>query len=289
MTAQLSPPDAPRRVPLRPARRWVLAVGVVLSLAAIAWGVLLMINLLGRTTETTSSTLRPDRPVLTVSAAGGGIRVTGGDVSDVRITTRLTYGWGKPRITQESGPDGIRLDISCPWWTFVCGASYDVVVPRAFEVRADSSGGSVIVRDLSGRLEATSSGGSITASNVTGPVRADSSGGAIILDGAGGPLDLHSSGGGIRATGIRGAEVSAGSSGGGIRLEFATPPDRVTADSSGGGVELLLPAVTGGYDVEASSSGGGRTVDVPTDSASTRKVTARSSGGSVKVLPTDDG
>ena len=48
---------APSRAPLSPARRWVLAVGVVLSVLAIAWGALLLINLLGRTTEDRSGTL----------------------------------------------------------------------------------------------------------------------------------------------------------------------------------------------------------------------------------------
>lgn len=284
MTTQASPPATPVRAPLRPARRWVLGIGVVLSLAAILWGVLVMINLLGRTTETTTTTLPTTRPLLTVSSSGGSIRIAGGDVTEVRVTTTVTYGLGKPRLIQNADPNGLTLDIACPWWSLQCSSAYDIVVPPGFEVRAESSGGSITVRDLTGRLEAHSSGGSITGSDLGGAVRADSSGGSVKLDRASGPLDLHSSGGSVTGTDLRGAEAIADSSGGNVRLRFAVPPERVSADTSGGSVTLELPRVDGGYDVQASADGGGENVQLPTDPTSERKILARSSGGSVTVL-----
>lgn len=286
MTVQATPPAAPARAPLRPARRWVLGVGVVLSLLLILYGVLVMINLLGRTTETTTATLPATRPLLTVSSSGGSIRVGGADVTEVRVTTRLTYGLGKPTLIRTAGPDGVTLDVACPWWSFQCSSSYDIVVPPGFEVRADSSGGSIALRDLTGRVEAHSSGGSINGTDLGGGVRADSSGGSVRLERVGGPLDLHSSGGSVTGTDLRGAEATAESSGGSVRLSFATAPDRVGADSSGGSVVLELPRADGGYDVQASADGGSETVQVPTDPASARKITARSSGGSVSILLT---
>jgi hypothetical protein len=289
MTMQATPPDTPARVPLRPARRWVLGIGAVLSLAAILWGVLLMINLLGRTTETTTTTLGSTRPLLVVSSSGGSVKVGGADVRDVRVTTTLQYGLSKPKVTQVADTDGITLDISCPWWSLVCSTSYDIVVPRGFEVRADSSGGSIAARDLTGRLEARSSGGSISADNLSGGVRADSSGGSVTVTGVDGPVDLHSSGGSVTGTDLHGGEATADSSGGGVRLVFAEPPDRVSADSSGGSVTIALPRVEGAYDVDASASGGSSAVSVPTEPTSERKITARSSGGSVRITLAEGG
>jgi hypothetical protein len=286
-TAPPAPPS--HRMPMRPARRWILGVGAVLSLAAIGYGLLMVINLLGRTSEERTATLPTTGQRLVVDSSGGSIRVTGGDVPDVRITTKLTYGLAEPKLVQEAGPDGIRLDSSCAWWSFICSTSYEVVVPPGFEVRAASSGGSIAIADLAGRLEASSSGGSIAMSDTTGPIRATSSGGGIRVAGARGPLDLRSSGGSITGDALRAAEVRARSSGGSVRLTFAAAPDLVSADSSGGSVQLLLPPVAGGYRVDAVSTGGSRTVAVPTDPASTHRIDARSSGGPVRVLPIPDG
>lgn len=283
-TAPPVQPGPQQRVPLSPARRWVLGVGLVLSLAAIGWGALNLISVLGRTTDQRSATLPATSDRLSVHSSGGAVRVTGGDVTDVRITTKLRYGLGEPRLTQESGPDGIRLEASCPWWSSICSTSYEIVVPRRFEVKAESSGGSVTVRGVTGRVEASSSGGSIRLLEVSGPVSANSSGGGVTVDGAGGSVQLHSSGGSITGNALRATHVRADSSGGGVRLTFAVPPDLVNAESSGGSVQVSVPDVAGGYRVDATASGGSRTVEVPIDPDSPRLISADSSGGSVRVL-----
>jgi hypothetical protein len=286
MTTQLDQP--PAKAPLSPARRWVLGVGATLSLLAIAWGVLTMINLLGRTTETSTQTLRPDSPAISVRTSGGGITVAGGDVGEVTVRTRLTYGLGKPRLVTENGPDGLDLSVDCPWYAFNCSAAYDIVVPRAYTVRARSSGGGIHVSDVVS-MDVDTSGGGITARGIANGVRGDTSGGGVTLDDVGGTIDVHSSGGGITGNGIRGGSATAGSSGGGVRLRFSVAPERVDVDSSGGGVEVTLPREGGPYRVDARSSGGNEVVQVPTDPSSNRTISAHSSGGSVRVQLADEG
>jgi hypothetical protein len=288
MTTPATAPG-PGRPPLTPARRWVLAIGVVLSLVLIAWGALMLVNLLGRTTEERSATLPATGGRLVVSSSGGAVRVVSADVDDIRVVSRLRYGLSAPRLRQDSGPDGVHLAASCPWYSSYCSVDYEVTVPTGMAVRADSSGGSITVRGISGAVETASSGGSITVADSTGGVRARSSGGSVTVSAATGSVDLESSGGSILGDRLRAGEVHAESSGGGVRLIFAVPPDLVEASSSGGGVEVLLPRVAGGYRVDASSSGGDRVVEVPTDPASAREVSARSSGGDVRVLSADDG
>jgi hypothetical protein len=279
---------APPRAPLSPARRWVLAAGVVLSVLAIAWGTLHLIDLLGRTSEDRSATLPATGGQLVVSSSGGGIRITAGDVPDIRIVAHLRYGLSAPRLRQESGPDGVHLDASCPWYSSFCSVHYEITVPSGIAVRAESSGGSITVRGVSGAIDTESSGGSVTVAEATGSVRAHSSGGSVTVDSSSGSVDLDSSGGGIVGTGLRG-DARAESSGGSVRLVFDAPPSSVQASSSGGKVEVLLPRVEGGYRVNASSSGGDQQVDVPTDPASTRQIEVHSSGGDARVLLTEAG
>ena len=277
---------APPRAPLSPARRWVLAVGVVLSVLAIAWGTLLLINLLGRTTEDRSATLPATGGQLVVSSSGGGIRITAGDVPDIRVVAHLEYGLSAPRLREDSGPAGVHLDASCRWFASFCSVDYEITVPAGMAVKADSSGGSVTVQGVSGDIDTESSGGSVTVTQASGDVRARSSGGSVRVTAVTGDVDLDSSGGSIVGSGLRG-DARADSSGGSVRLVFDSPPSSVRAGSSGGRVEVLLPRVEGGYRVDASASGGDQVVEVPTDPASTRQIVVRSSGGSARVLTAD--
>jgi hypothetical protein len=277
--------EAPQRRPLSPARRWVLGVGMVLSLLLIAYGVLLLVNLLGRTSEERRSALPATGDRLVVSSSGGSVRVVGRGVDEVHVVAKLRYGLGRPRVEQTSGPDGVRLSASCRWYSSFCSTDWEIEVPARFAVDADSSGGSITVQAVAGAVTADSSGGGITVRDARGAVRASSSGGDITVAEATGAVDLKSSGGGVTGERLRGAEARAESSGGDVRLGFATAPERVEASSSGGGVEIRLPPVEGGYRVDASSSGGDRSVDVPTDPASARRIRATSSGGDVRILP----
>lgn len=279
---------APPRPPLSPARRWVLGIGVVLSLIAIAYGVLLLVNLLGRTSEERRSVLPATGDRLVVSGSGGSVQVVGGAVDEVQVVVELRYGLGRPRVEQSSGPDGVRLSASCRWYSSFCSADFEITVPARFAVDADSSGGEITVQAISGAVIADSSGGGITVGEAGGEVRASSSGGGITVADAAGAVDLRSSGGGITGERLRGPEARAESSGGGVRLGFATAPQLVEASSSGGGVEIRLPRTDGGYRVDASSSGGDRSVDVPTDPASSRRIRATSSGGDVRILLADE-
>jgi hypothetical protein len=273
----------PPRAPLSPTRRWVLGIGVVLSVATIAWGALLLVDLLGRTSEDRSTTLPATGGRLVVSSSGGDVRVAAGDVADVRVLAHLRYGLSAPRLVQEATADGVHLDASCPWYSSFCSVDYEITVPARLAVRAESSGGSITVRGVSGAVNTDSSGGSITVADTTGSVRARSSGGGITISSAAGPVELDTSGGDVVATGLRG-DAAAESSGGSVRLVFDAPPTSVRASSSGGHVEVLLPRVEGGYRVDASSSGGDHAIGVPTDPASSRRVVVRSSGGDARVL-----
>jgi hypothetical protein len=138
-----------------------------------------------------------------------------------------------------------------------------------------SSGGSVHVRDLAGKLDAHSSGGRIEASDLRGDAHLRSSGGGVHATSVRGTVVAESSGGSVRLERISG-DVHASSSGGGVSVRDAG--GRVGAFSSGGSVVVsFAPGNAHGGDI--GSSGGG--VEVRLDANVSLDLDASSSGGSV--------
>jgi len=166
-------------------------------------------------------------------------------------------------------------------------------VPARFNASLDTSGGSIAVSDLAGKVNADTSGGGLKFTRLHGPlygdtsgggihaidcegeIKIDTSGGGIELAGGGGSLHGDSSGGGVKVRDFRGP-VSVESSGGGITVENVG--GKLRAESSGGPVHAVLPSPIPG-DVSLESSGGGVTVQVPGDAAF--NLDAESSGGGV--------
>jgi DUF4097 and DUF4098 domain-containing protein YvlB len=276
--------DTSTRSPRRSgAQRVLLAVGGVVALALIAWGVLQLVSVLGRTTTQRELTLTPTGGRLKVDM-NGGIRIETGSGPEVRVVERLHYGLRKPRVTETVTADGLEVKAGCAWFNPNCSVDAVLTVPADLAVDAHSSGGDITVSGLTGTVQLDSSGGGITASGLTGSVVLESSGGDITASGLTGAVRMDSSGGGVRASGLRSGQVDAHSSGGDVVLAFDAPPDRVRADSSGGGVRIELPRVDSGYHVNADSSGGDTHTEVPTDPQSPRLIEAHSSGGDVRIL-----
>ena len=157
----------------------------------------------------------------------------------------------------------LNLRGACPLFNSMCTVDYTVRLPRNTSVKVDSSGGDVLVSHLDGDIRLSSSGGDIRVSETTRR------------------LQLFSSGGDIRAELVRSSDVTASSSGGGVRLSFVSAPMKVDASSSGGDVRVEVPRDAAAYAVDASSSGGDTRVKVKTDPQSKHRVKLRSSGGGV--------
>lgn len=175
---------------------------------------------------------------------------------------------------------------------------WNIRVPANYSVDLKTSGGSIEITDLSGKLEARTSGGSIEAGRITGPVNVSTSGGSIEIKGATGDvsaktsggsielgdiqgtIDAHTSGGSIRVASVNG-DITARTSGGNIRIENAAgiieahtsggsvnarftqqPRGESHLSSSGGSVNVRL-APNVGATIDAQSSGGGIDTDIP--------------------------
>ena len=174
-------------------------------------------------------------------------------------------------------------------------AKYVITVPATFNVRLKTSGGSIAVNDVTGKVNANTSGGGLRFARVRGPldghtsgggirvtecegtVKINTSGGGIEVSGGGGSLDGNTSGGGVTVKGFSGpAHVE--TSGGGINLENVV--GQIDGSTSGGSINARFSAPLAD-EVKLETSGGGVTVRVPESSAFT--LDASTSGGSVNT------
>lgn len=149
----------------------------------------------------------------------------------------------------------------------------DIEMPNRFDAELVTSGGSIIVEDLDGRLDATTSGGSVRLAHIGGVLNATTSGGSITVEECSAESRLTTSGGSIRIDRADGkviartsggtieiddarAAVVASTSGGSLQANFRSQPqDDSSFTTSGGSITIAL-APNVGIDLDASSSGG---------------------------------
>ncbi len=149
-----------------------------------------------------------------------------------------------------------------------------ITVPTKYNVDLKTSGGSIAVSDLQGRVDASTSGGSLKFGQIQGPVNGKTSGGSITLLGCTGDADVHTSGGSIRVGEVDG-KVNATTSGGSITIEKAK--GSVLAETSGGGITVEEVMGT----INASTSGGSVHATISKQPAGSCELST--SGGSITV------
>jgi len=170
----------------------------------------------------------------------------------------------------------------------------EVKVPRRYGVNVRTGGGSIVLRDTSGRASLHTSGGSISAKNVTGNVELRTSGGSIHVDTIRGDVDADTSGGSVQLLNIDG-KIRGNTSGGSLRCSLVGANRGISVTTSGGSIELKLPRGTTA-NIEARTSGGQVSTEIPVTSTAREKselvgtvngggerIYAHTSGGSIAV------
>lgn len=183
------------------------------------------------------------------------------DGSDVRVSSKY-----------ERNRNGFRFGSWPP-----VQVDFEISVPSAFATDLHTSGGSIVVGNLDGKVEARTSGGSITLGKIGAAVNARTAGGSVNLESAAGDAHLGTSGGSITVGRVAGrAELT--TSGGSIRVESVDGALR--AKTSGGSIRAAIAGALHD-DSELSTSGG--SVRVTVDPKAAFRLEASSSGGGVKV------
>lgn len=183
-------------------------------------------------------------------------------------------------------------------WKNALSISFKLYVPTNVSTDLGTSGGSISMRNLSGRQNFSTSGGSLRLDRLSGQIKGRTSGGSIEVSNAKDNVDLSTSGGSINAENCSGT-VSLSTSGGSIKLNNLS--GTIKAGTSGGPIrgnkirgELTAHTSGGSIDlhalecsVDASTSGGSMDIEVI---KLEEFVTVHNSGGSVDLrLPANKG
>ncbi len=295
-------------VPITPARRAVLAVGVPIALAVIALGVhswvfRALIYLADRNQVGYSVALN-------VPASGGRVRVTTtnadvslstGTSSLISVRGSLRSSFARPRFGHDSTPAGLNLAAQCQAPVGNCSLDFAIAAPGGLPVAvSDSFGnlearalrGTVTLSDNSGDLDAVSLAGKVQlsdafgdllASRLTGSIQLDNNSGDIGAADLTGNTRIQDSFGNIMVTGLSAATVVASDQGGDITLAFTTVPRRVDVTDSFGAITLILPPGRTAYRVNAHTSFGSTLVTVPQASSAPDVITATDNGADITI------
>ena len=119
------------------------------------------------------------------------------------------------------------------------GGSIDLKNSRD-DIDLTTSGGSIKASNCDGKMRLTTSGGSLNLEGLKGDIKASTSGGSVNGRNIGGELVTHTSGGSIHLYDLA-CSVEASTSGGGIDVEIKELGKYVKLSNSGGGIDLQLP------------------------------------------------
>ena len=320
-----TPPPHPgqRRsaLPLTPARRVALLIGVPVCLALTGYAGLSIVAPFGKGHFRFSHTFAPGARRLSVTGSGGNIVLEQEAAGPARLSGSGYYSLIRPTFTDHASADSATFWYPCHIPIGDCGLTATLSVPVRTAVTISSGGGDVTADHMTGDLTLDTGGGNIQATATTGDVTATTGGGDVTADHAtgnltlntgggniqatattgdvtmtsgggdltasqiaGGQLTLDTDGGNVQATGVAAPRVAAKSGGGDIEIIFTVVPRDVTVSTAGGNVTIVVPRGPARYRVSATTAGGNVTDStIPLGSSSPNSITATSGGGDITI------
>jgi hypothetical protein len=241
---------------------------------------------------------------LVIDADSASVRVSASESS--QVTVRMSARGSEDDIADTKleavqNADGVTVTLRARrhggwfnWGSWNTDQKIEVTVPRRYDVRVRTGGGSIELRGTSGAANLGTSGGDIDVKDVTGSIELRTSGGGILADTIRGDVDADTSGGDVRLLNIDG-KIRGNTSGGSVRCSLVGSNRGISATTSGGDIELILPRTVAG-ELKATTSGGDIESDIPVPVTSTKEdrligplngggqlIEARTSGGNIRV------
>jgi Putative adhesin len=293
-------------LPMTPARRVILAIGVPIALAVIVIGAAGWAG--GAVTIFTRQVSY--RVAVNVPAAGGHASVTvdsadvtvrSGTGDQIRVRGTLRGSLVRPTFSWRSTAAGLVLHGRCRVPAGLCSQRYAITAPASLPVAVTDSSGNLDARGLRGTVTLSDSSGDLGASGLAGDIRLDNSSGNIIASGLAGGIRLENSSGDITASGLAGdlrfqdnsgnvvvnglagTDVVGANSSGDITLTFKKVPERVQVRDESGNITLVLPPGPTAYDVIPSNSSGNTAIAVPRSTSSKHVIIVADQSGDITV------
>ena len=249
-------------------RAWWIG-GSVVTAVVLVWGLVQVVGVLGRSTESVAVT-RSSTGVeeLVVDLAGGSVEIRGTDRDELRVRGEVTSGLTTTSHREELEGSRFVVASACtggPLSSF-CEVDHVIEVPSDLSVVVRSSDTAVTRVGLDGRVDVETSDAAVRGERLTGPeVRIETSNSEVELRGVRAP-----------ATRVRTSNAA-------VTTTFDEPVDEVDVDTSNEAIEIVLADTADPYAVDLDTSNGAQTISVRTDPTATRRVTARTSNDDITV------
>jgi hypothetical protein len=258
--------DIPMPLPGRPL--WTIA-GTVIVVGALAWGAFNVIDLLAHG-ETTEDATFPAEGVHTISVDNdnGQVIVVGTDTATISLEAEISHGLRDTGFDWEVVDGVLEVEGHCPLFgSYWCDVDYRLEVPNDVDVLISSDNDRVYVSDIAGDVQINADNGRVELVRLSGTVHAETDNGRLEGDG------------------LSSDSVTAMSDNGRVELDFVDAPSFVRAETDNGSIDIALPDVDGGYNVDTQTDNGSEDIAILDNPSSTRTVDAETDNGSITVRP----
>lgn len=253
-------------VPMTPARRRALAIGVPLAVALIGWTGFNAVAWAGQGSLPVTDRIPVRGGQVNMAVPPGNVALRPVSGGSARVTGTLHYSLIRPRLAEYQTANGTRVSYGCPVPAGVCSIDAAAGVPPRTAVTVSGDGDDLTATGISGNVTLSSTGGNVRATGLSGDLR------------------LTTTGGGIRGIALAAPDVTAGSNGGDITLTFTLPPRNLRISALGGNITVVLPQGATQYDIAAHATGGQATTGgVPQVPSSVHQITATTTGGDITI------
>jgi hypothetical protein len=253
------------QLPMTPARRAALAIGLPVCLALTGFAGLNFVAQIGEGSFPVSYAIAGSTGKVSVNLSGGDVRLGQAAGRPAELTGTARYSLVRPSFTERTTSDGLAFVYDCNNFVGDCGLDATVSVPTGTTASVSTGGGNATVTGTTGAITVSSGGGDVTANGVAGDI------------------SLNTDGGNITGTAITAARVNAGTGGGDIEIVFSKVPRYVNVNTDGGDVTIVVPADGTHYDVREHTAGGNSTASVPINTSSPNQIIATSGGGDITI------
>jgi len=271
-------------VPMTPARRAALAVGLPFALALIGWASFTAVALADQASY---------RVHVSVPATGGQTRVTidnadatvsPGSGDQISLSGTLQGSLARPSFSWRSAASGLALRSQCWSWAGFCSLEYSITAPAGLPLTVSDGSGNLNVSGFGGRVTLADDSGNLGASGLAGTISLSGGSGNITASGlSGGRVRLSDGSGDIVVSGLAATDVVGNDGSGDLTLTFTKVPRQVNVTDGSGDITLVLPRGPAYYHVEANSESGSTNVSVNRRQSSPYVIIASNGSGNITI------
>lgn len=240
-------------------------VGVVVAGVLVAFSLLRPGNVKTETTQQTFA--QAISHLVFTDFEGSDVIVVAGAEGEVKVRRELRWsGDDRPRTVEAWQGDTLTVSHNCGNADRDdCSMRYTITVPPTIELVAETAAGDVVVRDI------------------TGPIEAHVVSGDVQLSGATGQITVQTVSGDIRGTGLHSSKVELNGVSGDVHLGFAVAPQNVLVSVVSGDTQVEVPTGSGPYRVDLQATSGDTAVSVDRASGAERAIGVTSTSGDITV------